>query len=682
MKNKGLVALSVLAMFSVTMVCAENKMEESYNYKRGVELLLEEEDLDRGLEYLQKEVAEHKDNGYAYLWIGRTYDRQEKYGLALEAMNKAVKYLKKDPEKLAKAYYHRATVFSELEETDKMLADLESVIRLDPEWSGPYSMRANYYYEQKEYELSDNDYRKIEEIEPANVDSYMGLGRNQYARGNYKEAAERYDQAIRLYPDNNSLYSYRAEARMKLKQYNESMDDVIRLFGESYFSDKASEVYLSLCAACPSVVVAKIKARALKDPSEPLWVMLTGMTYLKSNNPKEACVQFEKAIGMSKNPLFGAYLSDSYKNMGNLSKALYWINWTIEQDSTDVDYLSNRVILEDEMGKTEDAFKHVNELISLHPDHYYGYYRRGWMNDKNHLDIDGAVADYTTSIAFYPECAYIYLARGQVYRQQGKMDLAKQDFEQCLAYDSLCNAGSSAMFASFYLGDTCRALALKDTLLLRDRIENCYDVACLYSLMDSTDLSLSYLRECLEGGRSIFYHARRDQDLEPVRSLPAFEALLQEYEAKRQEEQQEDRDGDSVYASESVEIPFTREGGVCKVKCQINGLPLHFVFDTGASDVSISSVEASFMLKNKYLEHKDLSGKTYYMTASGDISEGTNVLLHEVNFGGLLLSDIKASVVRNQKAPLLLGQTVLQRLGKIEIDYERKVLKITRKLKK
>lgn len=52
MKNKGLVALSVLTMFSVSMVCAENKKEESYNYKRGVELLLEEGDLDRGLEYL------------------------------------------------------------------------------------------------------------------------------------------------------------------------------------------------------------------------------------------------------------------------------------------------------------------------------------------------------------------------------------------------------------------------------------------------------------------------------------------------------------------------------------------------------------------------------------------------------------------------------------------------------
>ena len=45
------------------------------------------------------------------------------------------------------------------------------------------------------------------------------------------------------------------------------------------------------------------------------------------------------------------------------------------------------------------------------------------------------------------------------------------------------------------------------------------------------------------------------------------------------------------------EIPFEKENDVCKVKCKINGLPLHFVFDTGASDVTLSMVEATFMMK-------------------------------------------------------------------------------------
>lgn len=51
--------------------------------------------------------------------------------------------------------------------------------------------------------------------------------------------------------------------------------------------------------------------------------------------------------------------------------------------------------------------------------------------------------------------------------------------------------------------------------------------------------------------------------------------------------------------------------------------------------------------------------------------------IRNVNFGGLDLNNVKASIVKNQKAPLLLGQSVLNRLGKIEIDNENRILKIT-----
>ena len=53
-----------------------------------------------------------------------------------------------------------------------------------------------------------------------------------------------------------------------------------------------------------------------------------------------------------------------------------------------------------------------------------------------------------------------------------------------------------------------------------------------------------------------------------------------------------------------------------------------------------------------------------------------------MNFGGLTLSNVQASIVRNQVAPLLLGQSVLSKLGKIEIDNTRHVLKITHRVKK
>lgn len=127
----------------------------------------------------------------------------------------------------------------------------------------------------------------------------------------------------------------------------------------------------------------------------------------------------------------------------------------------------------------------------------------------------------------------------------------------------------------------------------------------------------------------------------------------------------------------SAEIPFHKENGVCKVKCHINSLPLYFVFDTGASDVTISMVEATFMMKNGYFTESDVIGSQRYVDANGNVSAGTVVNLKNVTFGGLILNNVRASVVRNQKAPLLLRQSVLGRLGKIEIDNQKSVLKIT-----
>ena len=83
------------------------------------------------------------------------------------------------------------------------------------------------------------------------------------------------------------------------------------------------------------------------------------------------------------------------------------------------------------------------------------------------------------------------------------------------------------------------------------------------------------------------------------------------------------------------------------------------------------------MMKNGYLSGKDVVGSQRYMDANGDVSVGTVINLKDVDFGGHSLTNVRASVVRNQKAPLLLGQSVLGRLGKIEIDNTKRVLKIT-----
>ena len=110
--------------------------------------------------------------------------------------------------------------------------------------------------------------------------------------------------------------------------------------------------------------------------------------------------------------------------------------------------------------------------------------------------------------------------------------------------------------------------------------------------------------------------------------------------------------------------------------CKVNGLSLSFIFDTGASDVTISLTEASFMLKNGYLKKEDIIGTQKYLDATGNISEGITINIREIEIEGLKLQNVKASIVKTLGAPLLLGQSALSKLGTIYLDLEKNQLTI------
>lgn len=195
-----------------------------------------------------------------------------------------------------------------------------------------------------------------------------------------------------------------------------------------------------------------------------------------------------------------------------------------------------------------------------------------------------------------------------------------------------------------------------------------YDRACLLSRMGKADEAIAALRVTLEKGYRSFAHIENDDDMDPIRDRPDFIALIEEYKNKPTvviNNEEEAKDEISVISEIQMKKMYS---GVYEVACTINNLPLKFIFDTGASSVSISSVEASFMLKNGYLTAEDIKGKEYFSTATGEIHEGTIIRLREIKIGDAVLKNVDASVAHNQQAPLLLGQSVLERFGTITID--------------
>lgn len=118
-------------------------------------------------------------------------------------------------------------------------------------------------------------------------------------------------------------------------------------------------------------------------------------------------------------------------------------------------------------------------------------------------------------------------------------------------------------------------------------------------------------------------------------------------------------------------VKMEKKNGVYQVPAEINGTKMYFIFDTGAGMVSISGTEVIFLYKQGTLTDDDILGTANFSDANGDISEGTVINLKTVKIGNRTLENIQASVVHNMEAPLLLGQSVLERFGKISIDNKR-----------
>lgn len=668
------ILLSFLIACSSVLYADNLKRPDSYNYTRGIEAI-QNNNLEEALDYLNKEITEHPDNGYAFAWVALVRNYNEEYGRALTAANIAVKKIpSKDKEYKAFAFSTRASVFLNLEDTIQAIKDYTQAIALTPEEDRLYNTRAQVYYEQNKYDLADNDYRKIISLKEGDVMGYMGLGRNANAQKRYEDAIKQFDYVNKLEPSYSSAYSFRAESYIGLKKYNEAIDDVITALGIDQ-DDKAFYELQTLADSAFAQTVAKLKVQKLKEPKESSWPYDLGVVYEKTDRYAKAIPFYKESLAIESNKEIANRISNCYNEIGDYDKALEYCDQAIALDSTKTNYLYFKANKLDNAGRSEEAIKVMDSYIAQNPEEYFPYYRRGWFKDHSGK-TDEAIEDYTMAITLQPNDAYQYLNRGVLLLRKGDKKKADEDFKQAVRLDSVPDAPECAFYAYYYLGDRDKAIETLNKALKKEDKGNYYDAACLYSIMGDKEKAIFYLRKALEKGYRRFAHIKRDRDLNNIRTTTEYKALMAEYEQKHLQEIAEDGD-DAVYENKTEEVSFIKEGNVCKVKCSINNLPLHFIFDTGASDVSISSVEATFMLKNDYLSASDIIGRQNYITADGNITEGTVINLRDVKLGNIHLNDIKASVVKNQSAPLLLGQSVFSKLGKIEIDNDNKVLRIT-----
>lgn len=620
-----LLTVTLLTVLSVNAYAQKNKTDNDYNLKKAYEVLQEENDEAKGLELVNKQLRETPDNVESLLLRVRLLRRKNEFGQAPQDINHALKVNKPKKTEVRNSTLHwwKAYIYEDMGDKVNATASFKTACELARKDDKENLPSISFDYAQSLYDLGDYAgadaiYRKMLVLDEADQAATAGLARNMIEREQYSEAID----------------------KVMLKRLN---------YAE-----------------------ASIKTRIKKTENRFQWMAFLCQFYETSHQYAEAVRtydEFEAEFGHYDE--INVYRSDCYSELGLNELAIADISKAMEKDP-DWQLYVRRGDYYWLNGDLDLAIADFNAAVEDAPKEGYCYYRRGWTYEMQG-ERKKAMEDYNMGLEMTQDYPYLYLMRGELLLLEGKKTEADADFEMVIQKDTIADNGSCRQYALYFLGRDNEAEEWMNKIIEEDpgNYGNYYDQACLYSRMGRLEESIAALRKSFEKGYRSFSHIRLDDDLDAVRDLPEFKALMEEYEAKHTEYLKQFELSMPEKEETVTEIAVKRnQGGTFEIPCDINGLALQMVFDTGASDVTISSVEADFMFKNGYLSEKDIKGKTYYQIANGQISEGTTITLREVKIGDAVLHNVDASVVKSQRAPLLLGQSAMERFGAITIDNQ------------
>lgn len=151
-------AAMLMCCFIFTSLYAEDiQRPDSENYIKGVEAL-NEGDPETAYTYLNAEINEHPDNGYAHCYMALICNFCNDTKLALQALNSSLELIpEEDKEYRSFAHYSRGVLLTHLKMWDRAEEDLNEAIRLNPEDVENYKSRAQLYLDTERYEESFKD---------------------------------------------------------------------------------------------------------------------------------------------------------------------------------------------------------------------------------------------------------------------------------------------------------------------------------------------------------------------------------------------------------------------------------------------------------------------------------------------------------------------------------------------
>lgn len=681
MKRIVILLLVVLCAGYQPIFAQKSAPTDNYRYYKALELIEENGFVPEAQQLLIDNISYNPKHILSYLPLISSYREERKFNDALQLVNTAIALNHKNSEVSdAKLLWWKACIYDDFGRVDESIYLMEQAVKKGKKIKEKgledfQKALAQMYYDAGRYNESDRVYNELLKINSDSQLALVGISRNMIARGNYADALDVLLICERMDPSYQEIYRFKTQAYYGLGEYKKAIESMITHYEMAQNYDY---IYYELFQKNKKYSIALLKQKIVTTSDNADWKTILAELYSNCYMYAEAAQVYTDMIEE-----FGevSFLLKSrataYSSLELVDLALEDINLAIKNSESDnpVDLYFLRSGIYADAGMYSEALKDVNAFIESYPTYTVGYYMRGYYYFLAD-DYESALSSFSDGIELGETYSNNYLQRARSYIALKQREKALPDLDKTLIIET--EPSENRAFALHYMGRNSEALDCIQTMIEENPHDggNYYNLACLNSLMGKSVEAVAALKTALELGYREFRHMERDTDLDRIRNREDYKALIEKYHnllkveaekvcAQKVKPQQGNDNSSPVYTEVQMKKQY---GGTYEVPCMVNGLPLMMIFDTGAADVTISTVEASFMFKNGYLKDSDIKGSRNYVTADGGVHAGTVITLKEVKLGDAVLKNVQASVVHNQKAPLLLGQSVLERFGKITID--------------
>ncbi len=184
----------------------ENKFMSNQNVEAAWELE-SDDNFNGAIELFDEAIRLNPNNALAYFGRGTVYSELKQHERALADFNKSIEL----DANYTDAYNNRGNVYFALENFDAALKDFDAAVQLNPDDGEILYNRGNTYMEKDDFDAAIRDFTKAIELDSTYAAAYFNRGLSYKILKDYEAAVDDFTAYIELKPDDAQAYKLRGE---------------------------------------------------------------------------------------------------------------------------------------------------------------------------------------------------------------------------------------------------------------------------------------------------------------------------------------------------------------------------------------------------------------------------------------------------------------------------------------